>query len=116
MDKNNEQFVTYDKMITFFNDSNIMTDAELKTMFNSMDLNGDGKISIKEFKYNLKKQLKTHSTIEDDEDQEVEIEKTREIVSQEYLEFKCTKEPRHEFFSSLKVKERVFRFFKDKMT
>jgi len=49
-------------MTEFFKDNNLnLPECELREIFKKMDLNGDGKISIKEFKYNFKNELRTKS-------------------------------------------------------
>mmetsp|Transcript_84284 Transcript_84284/g.181750 ORF Transcript_84284/g.181750 Transcript_84284/m.181750 type:complete len:118 (+) Transcript_84284:1415-1768(+) len=113
IDKENLNHITYESMVKFLTDNNLHLDeADLREFFDKLDKNKDGVIDIQEFKYNIKKELQRKSQIQhgfaEDKD---DVAVCSEVVSTtdengEFIEFLCNKEPRHEFFSSLKKKKR----------
>jgi len=104
----------------------------LEALFNRLDKDNDGIVSLKDFKTNIKNELRTASLgwlQPQDESQDRDREKDRESLNRterdefnrerdrekdrevqvNALTFTCIKEPRHEFFSYIKRKNRIFR-------
>jgi len=87
-----------------------------------MDVNKDGSLSLQEFKYHFKKELKKSMAMgeaqEESDQEEAEGGHLNSKVSNKNngtssIEFLCWKEPRHEFFSSMKKQKRIFRLFNE---
>lgn len=103
-----------------------MSNEEIKELFDNLDKQKQGKISLKEFKKNFIAELRTISTSnvninDDDEDtsscneiENLQIGLDTNTSSKKgdchNLTFSCIKEPRHEFFSTLKRKNRLMVF------
>jgi len=125
IDKDNLEYITYDYLKNFLEQSQVeMNDEEIKEMFDNLDKQKKGKISLKDFKKNFIAELRTFSTSnvnivnEDDEyktinsisDISIDVGFSPSKTGANTITFSCIKEPRHEFFSTLKRKNRLMVF------
>jgi len=124
IDKDNLEYITFDYLKNFLEQSHVeMNDEEIKEMFDNLDKQKKGKISLKDFKKNFIAELRTFSTSnvniinEDDEyktnnisDISIDVGFSPSKIGANTITFSCIKEPRHEFFSTLKRKNRLMVF------
>jgi len=141
IDKERINVITFDQLKKFLTDTGIvLSNNEIKMLFDNLDINKTGKITIKDFKKNFTAELKTFSmariNMEADEDEinsnnqskdkldnikDISFDKQLSVDSDSNqngfttIQFSCIKEPRHEFFSSLKRKQRLMVFGIKKM-
>mmetsp|Transcript_32301 Transcript_32301/g.27259 ORF Transcript_32301/g.27259 Transcript_32301/m.27259 type:complete len:147 (-) Transcript_32301:400-840(-) len=143
IDKEGLNVITFTQFKKFLNDTGIvLSKEELQLLFNNLDKQNTGKISIKDFKKNFTEELKTFSmakiNIEADDEEildkngnktprkldnindleiSLSVNRSDSIDEKECdsIQFACIKEPRHEFFSSLKRKQRLMVFGARKM-
>merc|ERR1719329_863167 len=141
IDKEGINVITFDQMKKFLTSTGIvLSNNEIKMLFDNLDINKTGKITIKDFKKNFTAELKTFSmariNMEADEDEnnsnnqlkdkldnikDISFDKQLSVDSDSNqngfttIQFSCIKEPRHEFFSSLKRKQRLMVFGIKKM-
>lgn len=141
IDKEGINVITFDQLKKFLTDTGIvLSNNEIKMLFDNLDINKTGKITIKDFKKNFTAELKTFSmariNMEADEDEnnsnnqskdkldnikDISFDKQLSVDSDSNqngfttIQFSCIKEPRHEFFSSLKRKQRLMVFGIKKM-
>lgn len=109
-----------------------LSQQEIEELYDNLDKQKKGKISVKDFKKNFIAELKTFSTSNVnmiDEDDENTVNNINDIDiniggsnsdkigedSCKTIKFSCIKEPRHEFFSNLKRKNRLMVFSNKKM-
>merc|ERR1719329_798035 len=121
IDKEGINVITFDQMKKFLTSTGIvLSNNEIKMLFDNLDINKTGKITIKDFKKNFTAELKTFSmariNMKDISfDKQLSVDSDSNQNGFTTIQFSCIKEPRHEFFSSLKRKQRLMVFGIKKM-